>query len=156
MRRSALVTIDDPKSRDAGKTFRVTEMSADAAERWAFRLLLAFANAGAKLPEGVLEAGMAGIQATIPGLLIQGIRSLAGLKYEDAQPLLDDMIRCAEFRAPGSTDTYFALTSAGMSQVEEVSTLLRLRYEFLTVHLGFSPADALSKSKEPPTAPASA
>lgn len=152
-RRSALVTINDPKSRDAGKVFRVTEMSADAAERWALRCLLAFANAGARLPEGTLEAGMAGIQATLPGLLIQGLRSLAGLRYEDAAPLLDEMLGCAEYKAPG-TEQYFALRGAGMTQIEEVSTLLKLRYEVLQVHLNFSLADALSTSKEPsPAAP---
>jgi len=152
-RRSAVVTISDPKSRDHGKSFRVTEMSADRAERWAFRCLLALANAGAKLPEGILDAGMAGVQATLPGLLIQGLRSLAGLQYEDAVPLLDEMLGCVEFRAPG-TDTYFALVGSGMTQVEEVSTLLKLRYEVLQVHLNFSLADALSTSKEPsPAAP---
>lgn len=151
-RRSTLVTINDPKSRDSGKTFRVTEMPADAAERWAIRCLLAFANAGARLPEGTLESGMAGIQATLPGLLIQGIRSLAGLKYEDAAPLLDDMLGCVEFKGPG-TEQYFALRGAGMTQIEEVSTLLKLRQEVLHVHLNFSLADALSTSKEPPAAP---
>lgn len=147
MRRTALVTINDPKSRDNGKSFRITEMSADAAERWAFKLLLAFANAGARLPDGVLDAGIAGIQATLPGLLIQGLRSLAGLRYEDAEPILEAMLRCVEFRAPG-TEQYFALQGTGMTQVEEVSTLLKLRYEVLQIHLGFSLADALSTSKE--------
>lgn len=152
-RRTALVTINDPKSRDNGKTFRVTEMSADRAERWAIRCLLAFANAGARLPDGVLESGMAGIQATIPGLLIQGLRSLAGLQYDDAAPLLDEMLGCAEFRAPG-TDTYFPLIGSGMTQVEEVSTLWKIRYAVLEAHLGFSLADALSNSKgSPPETP---
>lgn len=152
-RRQLPVVINDPKSRDHGKTFRVTEMSADAAERWAFKLLLAFANAGARLPDGVLDAGMAGIQATLPGLLIQGIRSLAGLRYEDAEPILDAMMSCVEFKGPG-TETYFALQGAGLSQVEEVTTLLKLRYEVLQVHLNFSLADALSTSKEAPPAAA--
>ena len=52
-RRQVAVTISDPKSRDNGKTFRVTEMSADRAERWAIRCLLALANAGAKVPDEV-------------------------------------------------------------------------------------------------------
>jgi hypothetical protein len=146
-RRTALITISDPKSRDHGKTFRVTEMAADVAERWAIRCLLAFANAGARLPDGVLESGMAGIQATLPGLLIQGLRSLAGLQYDDAAPLLDDMLGCVDFKTPGQ-DSYFPLRGSGMTQVEEVSTLLKLRYEVLQVHLNFSLADALSKSSE--------
>lgn len=156
-RRTALVTISDPGSRDHGKTFRVTEMSADRAERWAIRCLLALANAGARVPDEVLSAGMAGIQATLPGFLIQGLRSLAGLKYDDAAPLLDEMLDCAEFRAPGAGDQYFALRGSGMTQVEEVSTLWKIRSEVLAVHLGFSLADALSKSSEQsPEAPPSA
>ena len=153
-RRTASVTINDQKSRDVGKTFRVTEMSADAAERWAIRCLLAFANAGARLPEGTLDSGMAGIQATLPGLMIQGLRALAGLRYEDAEPLLDEMYGCVEFIAPGGHAV--ALSGAGMSQVEEVSTLWKLRYETLQVHLGFSLADALSTSTASPQAAASA
>lgn len=155
MRRTVNITISDPKSRDNGKTFRVTEMPADAAERWAIRCLLAFANAGARMPEGMIESGLAGIQATLPGLLIQGIRSLAGLRYEDAAPLLGAMLDCVEFRVPGD-DKYFPLAGAGISQVEEVSTLWKLRYEALQVHLGFSLADALSTSNAPPAAAPSA
>lgn len=149
-RRQVAVTISDPKSRDNGKTFRVTEMSADRAERWAIRCLLALANAGAKVPDDVLTAGMAGIHATLPGFLIQGIRSLAGLRYDDAEPLLAEMLACCEFRAPG-TDQYFALSGTGLSQVEEVSTLWKLRYEVLAVHLGFSPADALQNLSTAPS-----
>ncbi len=63
------------------------------------------------------------------------------------------MLGCVEFKAPG-TEQYFALRGAGMTQIEEVSTLLKLRYEVLQVHLNFSLADALSTSKEPsPAAP---
>ncbi len=153
MRKTLTVIIDDPKSRDHNKSFRITEMSSDTAERWAFRALLALANAGARMPEGALDAGMAGIHATFPGLLIQGIQSLAGLRYEDAAPLLDEMLGCVDIRAPG-TDTYFPLRGSGMTQVEEVSTLLKLRYETFQLHLNFSLADALSKSKEPAPAPA--
>lgn len=154
-RRVVNITISDPKSRDHGKTFRVTEMPADTAERWAIRCLLAFANAGARMPEGMLEAGLAGIQATLPGLLVQGLRALAGLRYEDAAPLLADMLGCVEYRAPG-TDTYFSLTGSGISQVEEISTLLKLRYEVLQVHVGFSLAGVLSTSSAEPAAAPSA
>ncbi len=150
-RRSATVVINDPKSRDSGKTFRVTEMSADAAERWAIRCLLIFARASTKMPEAFAESGMAGLQATVPGLLIQGLQSLGGIEYEDAAPLLDEMLGCVEFKAPGS-DQYFAVRGAGLSQIEEVGTLLRLRKEVVQVHLNFSLADALSGSKESPPA----
>jgi hypothetical protein len=153
-RRSATVVIDDPKSRDNGKSFRITEMSADAAERWAIRLLLLFARASTKMPENFAASGMAGLQASIPGLLVQGLQSLGGIDYAEAAPLLDEMLGCVEFRGPG-TDTYFSLRGTGMSQVEEVSTLLKLRGEVLQVHVNFSLADALSNSNESSPAQAS-
>lgn len=154
-RRTAPVTINDPKSRDNGKTFRITELSAFDAEWWGMRALLALANAGARLPDGALESGMAGVQATLPGLIIQGIRSLAGLRAEDARPLLDEMLGCVDFKSPGAHDVYISLRGAGMTQIEEVSTLLKLRAEALQLHLGFSLADALSTSKEPSAASSS-
>lgn len=149
-RRIALVTIDDPKSRDLNKTFRIREMSADAAERWFIRLVFALANGGLKVPADAMFAGIAGFKATVPVLLVQGLRSLAGMSYTDAEPMLGEMLGCVDFKAPG-TETYFPLIGTGMTQVEEVSTLLRLRYEVLEIHLGFTLADALSNLREAPT-----
>ena len=155
-RRHAFVTISDPnpKNRDNGKTFKVTEMPADQAERWAIRCLLVFARASTKMPEDFAASGMAGLHASIPGLLLQGMQSLGGIAYEDAEPLLDEMMGCVEFKPPG-VETCFSLRGTGITQVEEVSTLLKLRYEVLQVHLNFSLADALSTSSKesPPAAP---
>ena len=64
--------------RDAGKTFLITEMSADKAERWAIRMVLALTNANVAVPEGSLQAGMSGVAA----ILASGVRGLAGLKFE--------------------------------------------------------------------------
>lgn len=157
-RRSKVVTIDAgtrETNRDFGKRFQINEMSADAAERWAIRCLLAFANAGAKIPEEKLMQGLEGMQATANALLIQGVRSLAGLAYRDAEPLLAEMLACVEFK-PGS-DSIPNLSGATMlTQIEEVKTLLTLRYEVLQLHLGFSPGEALSNLTGSPTpAPAS-
>ncbi len=141
-RRSKVVTIE-AEGRDKGKQFLLTEMSADAAERWAIRCLLAFANAGAKIPEAQLMSGLEGMQATANALLIQGVRSLAGLSYRDAEPLLAEMLACVAFK-PGN-DAIPTMSGASMlTQIEEVKTLLTLRYEVLGLHLGFSPADVLS------------
>lgn len=159
-RRSKRVTITEgtpDTNRDHGKTFLITEMSADAAERWAIQCLLAFANAGAKIPEATLMAGLEGMQQSWHALAIQGIRSLAGLRYEDAAPLLAQMMECVRF-APQSGDGPANLSlAATLTQIEEVKTLLTLRYEVLQLHLGFSLADALSNSTRSPqgeTAPA--
>lgn len=149
-RHTKVVTIA-ADGRDKGKQFLVTEMAADAAERWAWRFSFALLRAGADVPEGTIEAGMAGLQKALPRLAVYGLRSMAGLRFEDVEPLLADMMACVQFKAPGA-DLLFPVTGTGATQIEEVSTLLVLRYEVLQLHLGFSLADALSKSKEPSSA----
>jgi hypothetical protein len=158
-RRSKVVTItagSPDTNRDHGKQFLIREMPADQAERWAIRCLFAFANAGAKIPESQLMSGLEGMQASYQALMIQGIRSLAGMRYEDAAPLLADMLACVTFKAPqGSGDIELSI-EATLTQIEEVKTLLTLRYEVLQLHLGFSLADALSNSTASPAATAPA
>jgi hypothetical protein len=158
-RRTKIVTITERGSpeqpnRDFNRRYLITEMPADKAERWAIRLLLALANAHAKVPEEQAMAGLNGLNITIPQLLVQGIRSLAGLRFEDAEPLLADMFSCVQFMPPGM-EAGVSLASGDASQIEEVSTRMTLRYEVLQLHLGFSLADALSNSKTVP-APAAA
>lgn len=46
--------------RDAGKVFRITEMPADQAERWAVKAFLAAAKGGITLPDSAAESGFAG------------------------------------------------------------------------------------------------
>lgn len=160
MRRTKVVTITDRGSpenpnRDFNRRYRVNEMSADKAERWAIRLLLALANAAAKMPEEQVMSGLNGLNVTIPQLLVQGIRSLAGMRFEDAEPLLADMMSCVEFIPPGM-EQGVPIASGDASQIEEVSTRMTLRYEVLQLHLGFSLADALSISKTAPDSGAAA
>lgn len=130
-------------------------MSADQAERWALRLFFALANAGTKLPEGSVNAGMAGLANTLQGLLVQGLAALQGLKYTDVGPLLDEMMHCVKFRPPGgnadgSLDQQ--LFPGESSQIEEVATRLKLRWELLELHLGFSLAAGFPNSESPGSA----
>lgn len=132
--------------RDAGKTFLLTEMSADKAERWAIRMVMALANAKVEIPEGSLQAGMSGLAA----ILTHGVRSLAGLKYEAVSDLLDEMMTCVQFKpqgpSPGSPELPPQQLFADPNcQIEEVKTRLWLRMEVLELHLGFSLA-ALASS----------
>lgn len=157
-RRSKVVTINtgSPETnRDHGKTFRITEMPADRAERWAIRCLFAFANAGAKIPEAQLMSGLEGMQATYQSLMIQGIRSLAGMRFEDAEPLLADMMSCVRYQAPQAASDFEFSIEATLAQIEEVKTLLTLRYAVLELHLGFSLPDAPWNSTASPKATAS-
>ena len=47
--------------RDKGKKFKLTEMGAAQAERWAMRALLAFMNSGAEIPSGLDKLGMSAL-----------------------------------------------------------------------------------------------
>lgn len=150
-RREKLVTIT-AAGRDKGKSFVLREMPADQGERWAIRMLLALANGGAKLPDGVLEAGMAGLAVTMPALIAVGLRSLAGLRYEDVGPLLDEMMACVQYVPPGQLPAQ-GLFHGENSQIEEIATRVQLRYEILQLHVDFSLAGGASTTGTTPSAP---
>ena len=125
--------------RDKGKRFVITEMSARGAERWAFRAFLALARAGVDVPEDVEEAGFAGI-ATF------GLKAFAGVAYEDAEPLLDEMLECVQvYPDPKNEKVFRPLIE---DDTEEVETLLRLRKEVFALHVDFSKVASLLKSRE--------
>jgi hypothetical protein len=122
------------EGRDAGKTFRITELSASAAEDWAIRAFMAIAKGGMEIPDGV--------PASIAGIAILGFRALAGMDAATAKPLLDEMMGCVQF-----------ITSSGVvrrlveEDIEEVATRLQLRKEVFEVHTGFFARAARLKSK---------
>jgi hypothetical protein len=134
-RRTATVVID-AEGRDKGKAFLLTEMSASQAERWAARALLAIARNGVDIPEGIASAGLAGVAAV-------GLRALGGMAFDDAEPLLADMMACVQaIPDPARPSVVRFLIEA---DIEEVATRLRLRMEVFELHLGFSVAGSLPK-----------
>jgi hypothetical protein len=140
-RRTEHLTIT-AEGRDKGKVFILTEMPADQAERWAIRALLALTKSGVELPDDALTAGMAGLAAV-------GVRALAGLNYDDAGPLLDEMLTCAKLEhSPGQPP--LPLTVGGVCQVEEVSTFWKIRMALLTLHTGFSMPEVPPTSGQQP------
>lgn len=134
------------EGRDKGKSFLIVEMSAYSAERWATRALLALSRAGAEVPEDAMQAGAL-------GLVLVGLDALRKLPFDEAEPLLDEMMSCVHFVPdPTKVDPVSGrpFTRALMpsdewdsGDIEEVATLLQLREEALSLHLGFSLADAL-------------
>lgn len=135
MRKTAYVTIKED-GRDKGKKYLLTEMPASQAEKWAYRAFLALANSGAQIPEDIKEAGMVGL-ATV------GFEMLSGLRWHDAEPLLEEMFGCVSFPANiNGTDVTRGLVE---NDVEEVSTRMQLRAEVFTLHTGFSLADVVSR-----------
>lgn len=125
------VTIND---RGEDKTFRITELSASAAEAWAFQLFFAMANSGIEVPEDITEMGFAGVVQL-------GIKALGGLKYEEAKPLLDKMMECVQF----IPDPHNKLVIRFLmdEDIEDVQTRLKLRKEIIKLHVDFSKAASL-------------
>lgn len=142
--------------RDKGKTFMLREMPADQAERWFYRLVLALANAGARVPEDVLFAGAAGFAEMLPTLrnsLVVAMRAMQGLDYKVIEPLLDEMNPFIQWMPPGNAPAQ-PIFPAENSQIEEVSTWAKLRFELIQLHVGFSLAAAASTTGEhPPETP---
>lgn len=147
MRHTQRVVIE-AAGRDKGKTFLITEMPADQAERWATRAMLLLANAGTKLPDGVLDAGMAGL-ATMADVFVMSLRTLQGLAYTDElDSILAEMMGCVQF-LPAEGIPPQKLFSGENSQIEEVRTRMQLRWEVLQIHTDFSLADALQGLRTP-------
>jgi hypothetical protein len=134
----------EAEGRDKGKHFLVTEMSAWDAEKWATKALLALGRSGVDIPDDAIDAGMAGVMAA-------GLSGFARLPYDDAAPLLDEMMACVAFVPdPSRLDSVTgrpiarALLKGEDGDIEEVATLVRLRSEVAELHLGFSLAAVLS------------
>lgn len=135
-RNTANYTVTD-EGRDQGKVFVLTEMPASRAESWAMRALLALMAGGVEVPEGFERMGMAAMAEI-------GIKALAGLKWEVAEPLLAEMWSCVQIMPdPSKPHVVRALIE---QDIEEVATRLKLRAEVWKLHTGFLKAVAPSIS----------
>lgn len=119
------------EGRDKGKLFLLTELPPLQAEKWATRAFLALSRSGVDIPEDVAASGMA-------GFALVALKALAGVSFQEAEPLLDDMLKCVQiYPNPSNKDTVRALNEEA-GDIEEVETLFRLRKELVTLHTGFS------------------
>lgn len=133
-RKTAQWTVTD-EGRDKGKVFLLTEMSAARAEAWATRALLALMGADASIPENDAELGAAGLAEL-------GLRSISRLKWEVAEPLLEEMLTCVQIIPnPAKPQVVRALVE---NDIEEIMTRVKLRIEVWKLHMDFLEADMLS------------
>lgn len=138
-RRTATIVIEGTRSqesgqRDCGKTFIVTELSAREGELWSSRLLKLVVESGVALPEGIDEqSGSAGV-AQLTAAQIIGIAPLLVLLQD---PELDAATwkSITYLHAPGHPPQ--AIADGDQCQIEEISTITRLRVEMLKMHTGF-------------------
>jgi hypothetical protein len=117
-------TVEIAEGRDAGKKYQITEMSAEAAEWWAFRALQAVASSGVDLD---LQSPMAELART-------GLKALASVPPVQAKPLLDEMMSCVQILVPATQKPRALLDG----DIEDVKTRFMLRKEVMELHLGFS------------------
>ena len=123
-RKTKKITIDS-KGRDHGKIFLITELDAWSAEAWATEALFAMMNAGVDIPEGIEQAGLAGVAAL-------GLAALTKVQYDKAKPLIEKMMSCVIIQP--SPEVVRELIP---DDIEEVGTLLLLKKEVLLLHLDF-------------------
>jgi len=120
-------------NRDAGKKYLLTEMPATQAEKWAMRTLMAMASSGIQVPKEAMQAGMKGVAR-------MGIQAMGGMRWELAEPLMDEMFECVSIPLKAGSLLSRPLVE---EDIEEVSTRLKLRLELLELHLGFTIADKI-------------
>lgn len=115
-------------NRDSGKIFYIRIMPASKAESWAMRVLLALINAGVDIPENDAAGGV--------GSLAQvGLRAIAGLRYEIAQPLLDELMECVVVKPDPKNNVFYRTLIE--EDIEEVSTRILLKKFILESHFSF-------------------
>ncbi|WP_295372129.1 hypothetical protein [uncultured Pseudacidovorax sp.] len=132
-RRELTYTATD--GRDKGRVFQLTEMSANDAERWAIRAMLALIRNGVDIPDDAMNSGMAGLARV-------GITCLSKLNAEDALQLGDELMTCVRhIPNPKNPNVIRNLVE---DDVEEIQTRLKLKVAVFRLHVDFSAADALS------------
>jgi hypothetical protein len=128
-------TITDD-NRDNGKTFVITELSASKAEAWALRAIMALIGANVQVPEGFQSMGMAGMAEI-------GFKALSGLKWDVAEPLLQEMWDCIKIKSSSGI-----VRNLIEEDIEELQTRIKLRLEVWKLHVGFLKTAAHSTLEE--------
>lgn len=121
--------------RDAGKVFRITEMSAEQGEWYAYRLAGVLMDADkdnslASLQGLVGKAGNLELLAQTGGSAI--IQLMMKADPGRMKPLLDEMKSCWQLKC--KNDFCRKLTE---NDIEEIGTLMMLRMKTIELHLNF-------------------
>jgi len=133
-------TLDFPieaEGRDKGKVFRLREMPATRAEKWAIRAFLMLARSGVEVPNELQDAGLV-------GLAVMGIEALSKANYAEAEPLLDEMFEFITIMPRPTDET--SERKLIEEDIEEVMTRLTLRKALWGLHTDFIPGVAALKT----------
>lgn len=131
MRKEIEITIED--GRDAGKTFKIVEMSAVQMDRWVTKALRIIGKSGGSI------STLASMDIT------ELLMSVINGEEIESNELLDELLSCASFKKDG---VFVAMKGSLVeSVIEEWLTLFRLRNEALKLNIGFLEQGGESESK---------
>ena len=128
------------EGRDKGKVFQLVEMPALKAEKWAARAWLMLSRTSVNLPP---EMAAVVENAGWAGLAFVSFQALAGAKWEDVEPLMDEMMDCVKaVRDARHPEMVFPLID---TDIMEVETRFWLRKQIIDLHTDFFSKGVLSK-----------
>ena len=130
-RKEKTITIKD---RDKELTFKITEMPAMKAEKWKIRAIMLLLSSDIEMPKGAsIEEGISEFMA---GGAEKLFKALSKVDVDKAITLFDEMLYdCAQLEVNRVTA---ALSEDVInSNIEDSSTLTKLRFECLKLHFDF-------------------
>ncbi len=134
-------------SRDSGKVYLLTEMSAVQAERWALRGIQILARAGISMPvnpEDPAEANMAAMASFGWQNLL---RAVSNSPVHELIEWLDEMLECVKIVRNQASPDFAVPIVEEAEDIAEVKTRMLLRMEVFELQTGFSLAEILQKLK---------
>lgn len=123
-RKTKDITIES--GRDAGKSFRITEMPILQADKWAQRAIFAIARAGVDTSSINMNGGM--LEMARLALDVVG-----KIDPEVGGDLLDELLSCVQIIPTGGVPRSLVIDS----DIEDIKTLFVLRKEVLALHIDF-------------------
>ena len=134
MLRTATIQITT-EGRDQGGVFTLTEKPAWQATEWFLRAMQLLASSGADVPPNIMQSGVAGFITMGIGTVLTG---LGKAPWSAVKPLLDELDQCiTSYQPPGGSQPLMGWQVI-RGQIQEPSTILLLREEVVSLHLGFS------------------
>lgn len=132
-------TITIEKGRDAGKTFRIREMSALQLEKWCARALIAIFGSTSDIPPELAQAAQT---SNTVALLQHGLKCMTGLTWDKVESLYDELLKQVDVVVmpdPAKPEVFIRLHDGNVeNHVFSAGTIVRLRGEVLALCLGFS------------------
>lgn len=128
------------QNRDFGKVYEIHELPVMVVEEWVTKAFLAMLHGGAQIPDEIVKLGLAGLASMKIEDILLAMSS--GVNYADVKELMDQMLTAITYK-PSPDVSRFYKPGVDDMDIEELSTLITLRREVVTIHTDFfTPADA--------------